>query len=109
MRTLIILFKVCIASVTVLSPLEFYNTTFTPTAQIYYALESFDVEGEIIKAQPIYGCELEGDPAQYKGKVIIVEYDTDYCFPEVSLLSAQAMEAKVKCSFLRTILFAPHN
>jgi hypothetical protein len=65
-----------------------------------YALESFDVEGQIILAQPIYGCELEGDPAQYEGKVIIVESNTDYCYPEASLLSAQALEAKVNCLFL---------
>lgn len=60
-----------------------------------YALAPFDVQGEIIKAQPIYGCDLEGDPAQYKDKIIIIEYDSDYCFPQVSLLSAQAMNAKV--------------
>eukprot|EP00029_Vermamoeba_vermiformis_P003868 TRINITY_DN14399_c0_g1_i1.p1 TRINITY_DN14399_c0_g1~~TRINITY_DN14399_c0_g1_i1.p1 ORF type:complete len:458 (-),score=63.98 TRINITY_DN14399_c0_g1_i1:89-1462(-) len=86
--------QICSASVTVLSPAEFYNTTFTPTAHMHYALTSFDVQGELIKAQPIYGCDLEGDPAQYKDKVILVEYDSDYCFAQVSLLSAQALNAK---------------
>lgn len=62
---------------------------------MHYALTSFDVQGELIKAQPIYGCDFEGDPAQYKDKVIIVEYDSDYCFAQVSLLSAQALNAKV--------------
>lgn len=67
---------------------------------MHYALDSFDVTGELIKAQPIYGCELEGD---YEGKVIIVEYDADYCFPEVSLLSAQAVGAKVSSAVLKDL------
>jgi hypothetical protein len=88
-----------------LTPSGFENTPFTPTAHIIYALDSFNVEGELLKAQPSTGCELEGDPLIYKDKIILVELDTDYCFPQVPLLQAQAVQAKVSINRSNIYLF----
>lgn len=78
----------------ILSPPEFSGASFAPTPHITYALNPFDVEGEMISAQLIYGCNLE-EPDRYKDKIMIIEYNSSYCFPQDVLLSAQIVGAKV--------------